>query len=303
MLTIGFATYSDFDGIYFTLNSLKLHHSVEDCEILVVDNNPSWNRAHEVKRLCEYTGAKYIPYGDNIGIVPSRNKIIEEASNDYILICDGHVLFEQRSIQNLKNYYKINPDYNGLLFGVISSHANTLPITHLQDYWHRERWGIPGFDSRGLNPHNSPFSIPAGSGGCFSFKKSEWLGYNPNFVGYGGEEHYICIKYHQNGRPVLCHPGLRCIHRYERETVPFPLTQLNKVRNYAIGLKELGMSLDRLKNHFVYRIPEILENGQKTQPALAGFPEDVFNLLEQDPLQVEPILSDSVKNRPCVRSS
>jgi hypothetical protein len=41
-LTIGFATHNDFDGLYFSLNALRLYHShvIEDVELIVIDNAP-----------------------------------------------------------------------------------------------------------------------------------------------------------------------------------------------------------------------------------------------------------------------
>ena len=42
-LTVGMACYDDFDGVYFSVQSLRMYHSdiMNDIEILVVDNNPN----------------------------------------------------------------------------------------------------------------------------------------------------------------------------------------------------------------------------------------------------------------------
>ena len=37
-LTIGVPTYNDFDGVDFTVQALRLYQSLEDTEIVVVDN-------------------------------------------------------------------------------------------------------------------------------------------------------------------------------------------------------------------------------------------------------------------------
>ena len=37
-LTVGMATYRDFDGVYFTLQALRLYQDMEGVELLVVDN-------------------------------------------------------------------------------------------------------------------------------------------------------------------------------------------------------------------------------------------------------------------------
>ena len=37
-LTIGMPTYNDFDGVYFTIQALRLYQDLDDTELLVVDN-------------------------------------------------------------------------------------------------------------------------------------------------------------------------------------------------------------------------------------------------------------------------
>ena len=41
-LTIGMATYDDYDGVYFTVQAIPLYHPevTLDTEILVIDNHP-----------------------------------------------------------------------------------------------------------------------------------------------------------------------------------------------------------------------------------------------------------------------
>lgn len=43
-LTIGIPTYDDYDGLYFTINSLRLYHPItqtEEVEFVILDNNPN----------------------------------------------------------------------------------------------------------------------------------------------------------------------------------------------------------------------------------------------------------------------
>lgn len=37
-LTVGMATYRDFDGVYFTVQALRLYQDMEGVELVVVDN-------------------------------------------------------------------------------------------------------------------------------------------------------------------------------------------------------------------------------------------------------------------------
>jgi hypothetical protein len=48
--------------------------------------------------------------------------------------------------------------------------------------------------------------IPAQGMGVFACRKNNWLGFNPKFRGFGGEEGYIHEKYRKNGKQVICLP-------------------------------------------------------------------------------------------------
>jgi len=101
-------------------------------------------------------------------------------------------------------------------------------------------------------PDNHPFEIPAQGLGLFTCRREAWLGFSREFRQFGGEEMYIHHKYKQAGRKTVCLPFLRWGHRFGRPGgATYPLTSYGKVRNYVIGLQELGLPLDRLKEHFV----------------------------------------------------
>ena len=64
-LTIGSAVYDDFEGVYFTYQSLRLNTAdiKEDLEFIIIDNNPDSAEGKAVKHFCESTREiKYIPY-------------------------------------------------------------------------------------------------------------------------------------------------------------------------------------------------------------------------------------------------
>jgi hypothetical protein len=52
-LSIGMATYDDYDGVYFTVMALRLYHPeiAADSEIIVVDNHPDGPCAPALKAL------------------------------------------------------------------------------------------------------------------------------------------------------------------------------------------------------------------------------------------------------------
>lgn len=109
-----------------------------------------------------------------------------------------------------------------------------------------------GYRLAGWRDTDEPFEIPAQGLGLFTSRKDAWLGFNPNFRSFGGEECYIHEKYRQAGRKTLCLPWLKWNHRFDRpEGVRYPISKEGKARNYVLGLTELGLSLEPARHHFV----------------------------------------------------
>ena len=109
-----------------------------------------------------------------------------------------------------------------------------------------------GFRRLGRDPDEKPFEIPAQGLGVFSCRRDAWPGFNPHMRGFGGEEWYIHEKFRQRGDRCLCLPFLRWVHRFGRPGgTKYTPTLWNKVRNYVLGHQELGLPLDRVKEHFV----------------------------------------------------
>jgi hypothetical protein len=78
-----------------------------------------------------------------------------------------------------------------------------------------------------------------------------WPGFNPLFRGFGGEEGYIHEKFRQAGGRTLCLPFLRWLHRFQRPLgVPYSNRWEDRVRNYLIGRRELGLPRDDIEAHF-----------------------------------------------------
>jgi len=103
-----------------------------------------------------------------------------------------------------------------------------------------------------ITKETKPFQVPAQGLGLFSCMRHAWLGFNPNFQHFGGEEGYIHYKYERAGQKTICLPFLQWWHRFTRpDGVPYPLTAQSKIKNYIYGFMELEKSLDEIKNHFI----------------------------------------------------
>ncbi len=253
-LTIGMATYDDFDGVYFTLQSLRLYQDLEDTELLVVDN---YGCDHTQRLMENWVKGRYVRAAELVGTAAPRERVFAEAHGEAVLCCDSHVLFAPGAIARLKTYYRDHPDTRDLLQGPILADDLQTVRTHMDPVWRDEMWGIWATDPRGEDPEGAPFEIPMQGLGVFSCRREAWPGFHPRFRGFGGEEGYIHEKVRQRGGRVLCLPWLRWGHRFGRPRgVPYPLSVEDKLWNYLIGHDELGLDLTPVLEHFAEYLPE-----------------------------------------------
>ena len=258
-LTIGMACYDDYNGVYFSVQSLQMHHSevMDQSEIIVVDNNPNSSDGRAIKEFMNWVkNGRYIPFSNTTGTAMPRNTIFEEADGQYVLCMDSHVLIDNGAIKKLIDFYDDNLDDGNLLQGPMLYDNLIDYASHMDPVWRSEMYGTWGTDVRANSPDNTPFEIEMHGLGLFSCRKSEWLGFNKDFKGFGGEEGYIHEKYRIANKKTLCLPFLRWLHRFGRpHGVDYPLTIEDKLRNYLIGAKELDQDIKPIIEHFKPLIP------------------------------------------------
>lgn len=302
------ATFDDFDGVFFTIQALRLYHDVADCEFVVIDNNPNSKHGEAVRGYLANsedgrTPMRYVPFVDSTGTTQTRERIFSEAQGEAVLVMDCHVMLAPNAIHYLKKFYaeadsqmRKNLFTGPLLMDNLSSHQ-----THFEPEWRDQMWGIwattwvspsgsyvvgrenngqlemktlntdgpwqamdlpwpshekalmeRGYRLAGWGGDTQMFEIPAQGLGLFSSLKEHWLGFNPNFRSFGGEECYIHEKYRQAGRTTFCLPFLKWNHRFGRPGGPkYPITVEGKMRNYILGFQELGLDLEPVRKHFV----------------------------------------------------
>jgi hypothetical protein len=263
-LTIGMAVHDDLDGLYFTIQAIRMFHKevLNDVEFVVVDNNPSGAHSKCIRDFINWIEepVQYLPFTKyNSTIV--RNKIFDLADAPYVLSIDSHVLIEPGAIKKLIDFYDNNEDNGNLLQGPLVYDNLRGISTHFDLVWQSNMWGVWGTDVRGEDPNGPPFEIQAQGLGLFSCRKDAWLGFNQEFRGFGGEEGYIHEKYRKNGKTTMCLPFLRWNHRFYRPSgVSYPNDLSQRFKNYLIGFKELGLNIDELKSHFEQSIDKTVIN-------------------------------------------
>ena len=86
-LTIGMATYDDYNGVYFTIQSIRLsnYELDSDVEFIVIDNNPGGSCSDALSRIGKsINGYRYVPRTKWSGTA-IRNAVFEEASSPLVL--------------------------------------------------------------------------------------------------------------------------------------------------------------------------------------------------------------------------
>lgn len=168
-LTIGMAVYNDFDGVYFTLQALRLYHAaaMADVELIVVDNAP---QAPGGRAMLEplignaafgCAGAKYIPLPGAVGTSQPRNAVFAHATGDAVVCMDSHVFLKPGAIARLIAYYDEHPDCQDLLSGPMLYDDFQNYETHFDDLWRSEMWGVWGRAWRcACGDAGSKFQVP-----------------------------------------------------------------------------------------------------------------------------------------------
>ncbi|WP_079211039.1 glycosyltransferase [Brucella pituitosa] len=282
-ITIGMATYDDYDGVYFSLQSLRLHHPeiLSQAEFIIVDNNPFGVCAPHLRRLASLIeNVRYIPHALKTG-TSVRDVFFEAAQTDIVLSIDCHVLIEPGAVQYLLEYFDADPGTIDLLQGPILSDDLATIYTHYEPVWHQGNYGKWATDDRALDRHARPFDIPMQGMGLFACRKTAWQGFHASFTGFGADEGYIHEKFRQAGGRTLCLPRLRWLHRFGRPNgVTYPINWEDRIRNYLLGFSELGLDLEPVKEHFISYLGEATATRiiQRVLQEIAGFKKEVSAL-------------------------
>ncbi len=258
-LSIGMATYDDYDGVYFSVEAIRLYHpEVTECtEILVLDNHPSGPCAKPLKDLeRQVAGYRYVPYDRSEGTAV-RDLVFREANAEFVLCMDSHVLFRPGALARLVRYLAAHPDSADLWQGPLMA-DNLKPYgTHFRPVWRAGMYGAWATDPRGLDPDAPAFEIPMQGLGVFGCRRDAWPGFNPRLRGFGGEEGYIHEKVRRAGGRALCLPFLGWTHRFNRPFGPrYPVSLDDRLRNYLLTHDELGLDPGPAIAHFVQEFGE-----------------------------------------------
>lgn len=248
------STYDDFDGVYFTVQAIRLYHSkiLDQTSFLVIDNHPEGSAAAELKALAEAVpNLRYVPFRGYRGTAV-RDLVFREANADIVMCVDSHVMLRRGALRALLNYFDSDPTSLDMVQGpLLDDGLANVVATHFSPKWGEGMYGQWDTDERVNQPDGAPFEIEMHGLGVFACRRDAWPGLNPRFRGFGGEEGYLHEKIRQNGGRVMCLPALAWAHRFGRPNgTAYNVTWLDRVRNYYIGWAEVGWDVTPMEEHF-----------------------------------------------------
>jgi hypothetical protein len=193
---------------------------------------------------------RYAPFNDRTGSAAAKNRVFEEASGQFVLCMDSHVLIQPGAIRRLLDYFAAHPDTRDLLQGPIIFDDLEKVSTHWEPGWSKGMPGTWALASADFDKDGEPFTIPMQGLGLFACRRAAWPGFNPKFRGFGGEEGYLHEKFRQSGAQTWCLPFLGWVHRFTRPLgVPHAPAGREVIRNHLIGMRELSLPTDAMVAH------------------------------------------------------
>ena len=252
-LTVGMATYDDYDGVYFTLQALRMYHAeaMDRAEIVLIDNHPDGPAAKHLKQFeSKIANFRYIPVSDRQGTIV-KEVIFREAAGEYVLCMDCHVLIKAGGVRALIDYFEAHPLSRDLIQGPLLNDNLSIVSTHQNAKWFKGMFGAWHTTAALTELPKEPLEIELQGMALFACRRDAWVGFNPAFRGWGIEEWYIHEKFRRSGGKIVCLPELQWIHRFDRPFgVPYRHNWEDRIRNYTIALRELGEPADDMEAHF-----------------------------------------------------
>ncbi|HBG07658.1 MAG: hypothetical protein A2075_09040 [Geobacteraceae bacterium GWC2_58_44] len=250
-LTIGMASYNNFQEVWFTLQALRMYQDLTDTELLVIDNYGD-DTLRDFIASWAAPQVRYVRYTERQGTAAPRDQVFAQAAGEWVLCIDSHVMLPPGTVARFREWCAAHPECRDLLQGPMLYDDLAQMADAFQDRWEGGMWGV--WRGAQVSTEMEPYEIEMMGLGLFACRKDAWLGFNKEHRGFGAEEGYIHSKYRQAGRKTLCLPFLRWVHYFHtrngKVTCPYTPTQEDKIHNYLTGFAELGLDSAPIYQHF-----------------------------------------------------
>lgn len=241
-LTVSMATFDDYDGVYFTIQSIRIYGNTPGIEFLVLDNNPGSEHGAAIKNLLSsIPGSKYVEVTDRKSSWVKYDAF-KHATGDVVLGLDSHVLLVPGFFKPLLAHFEKEENRLDMLTGPVVFNSLSSLSECLKPEWNKHDFGTwmkhPEGESR------DAFEVKMQGMGCFAMRRDAWKEIPPHFRGFGAEEWFMAEHVRRGGGRVMCHPCMKWIHRFGWPKRTFPLKMHDKIRNYYVGWLDIYGKLE-----------------------------------------------------------
>lgn len=146
-ITVGMATFEDFDGLYFSVQSIRAMYAhnrvaLKELRFVVVDNSPTTKTGSRNKRwLASIPGTKYVPFSGPAGTSGPRDAVFENATTDIVICIDSHVILVPGAIEAVQGYFATPGTERDLVSGPLLFDGFGTIASHFNDNWGAGMWG------------------------------------------------------------------------------------------------------------------------------------------------------------------
>lgn len=146
--TIAMSTFDDFDGVFFTVQSLRMYHDLTDTEIVILDNNPTGPHSTDLKNFVDNIQTPEVPVSyhkmeGETGTSATRHKLFELAKGELVIVMDCHILLQKGALEKLHRFWEsADEDMKKNIFaGPLLMDGLNYTMTHFDCVWRDQMLG------------------------------------------------------------------------------------------------------------------------------------------------------------------
>lgn len=256
-LTVGMLTHDDYNGVYFSIQSILLYHPELKGKVnfVVLDNSPDTDQGKETEAYCKKVPGCYYSAIRGAKSTSLRNLVFEMAPTDHVVCMDSHVFMVPKSLHRLIKFYENNPSCHDLIQGPICGETGDVIATEMLPGFRGSNFGVWHTREEGKNIQGEPFEIAGQGMGMFACTRPGWLRFTAGMREFGGEELSIHERFRLSGRKAWCLPFLQWVHRFGRPGGPtYPINTHSKCKNIMRTFRDIGLPLDPVVEYYAKRL-------------------------------------------------
>jgi len=228
-LTIIILTWNSLDMLKRCLLSIKTGTTLNDYEIIIIDNNSTDGTREFLKSINSKDSYQIIFNSHNRGVGPARNQGLRIAKGEYILILDVDTIVTHAAIDRLVEYLEQNPK-SGLVAAKLTDIDGNLQYTCrkyptiVSKFLRRVpfNWTRRLLSEEEMHnwDHTCIREVDYVIGACQLTRKSiiDEIGLLDENIFYGPEDIDFCLRIWQAGYKVVYNPEAIIIHDEQRIT-------------------------------------------------------------------------------------